>query len=111
MQMGVFRLTTAGTGGGTSAPPALDTTDAACGATAMTLPTGKGTEGALLWAGGVPIFNPVTSPGVLMGVQSPPLLKPIRIPAGTANGIAVKNITAVAGGSAALNIYFFEANY
>src|ERR1044071_6233690 len=43
----LLRLTTAGTGGGTITPQQHDSTnDSAAGATAMTLPTVKGTEGA-----------------------------------------------------------------
>src|SRR3989304_5291143 len=47
MQTALYRLTTAGTGGTSVTPQALDPTDTP-GATAMTLPSSKGTEGALI---------------------------------------------------------------
>src|SRR5262245_59859384 len=47
-QINIFRLSTAGTGGTAFTPAPYDTNDAASGATSMTLPTVKGTEGVPL---------------------------------------------------------------
>lgn len=101
-EIDIFRLTTAGTGGGVVVPVPLDTTDAAAGFTCMTLPTVKGTEAA------APIYRVSAQFTQTIAAQSGgkqgPLLavidfdtlrgKALRIPAGTANGIAIKNITA-----------------
>lgn len=107
----VFRLTTAGTGGGTVTPRPHDTTEAAAGAVGMTLPTAKGTEGVGLdeenfW------FNTAAIPGegVYEWVEQP-RMKPLIIPAGTANGIALKNPTALATASVTCTIWFVETSF
>jgi len=97
------RLTTAGTGGTAITPSAYDQSDATVGASAMTLPTAKGTEGAVPWrqasyftqtpGAGAVAFAPLVD---YVSGRSP-LAKPIRIPNGTANGLAIRNDTAIAG--------------
>ena len=97
------RLTTAGTGGTAITPAILDAADSASGATAMTLPTVKGTEGPVPWrsnswmiqtpAVGLPVWAPVFD----FRASENGLYKPIRIPVGAANGLAVRNDTGVAG--------------
>lgn len=118
-EIDIFRLTTAGTGGTAVTPLPLDTTDAASGATCMTLPTVKGTEAAQ------PIYRVsaqflqtiATQPG---GRQANLIAffdfdtlrgKALRIPAGAANGIAVKNITARAAGTVFVVVRLTEANF
>lgn len=113
------RLTTAGTGGGALSVPALDSVDAAAGAAGMSLPAVKGTEGVVLYTGSVALIQ-------TMGASAPaapwPLLvevdfeklrgKALRIPAGVANGIALKNFGAgVAAATVAVNVVFAEANF
>jgi hypothetical protein len=116
-RLGLYRLTTAGTGGSARTPNPLDTTDTAADATAMTLPTAKGTEGAELWLQTgmfiqtVPTGGPSHAP-ILMELDFEDLRsKSIRIPAGTSNGIALKNIEAIAGASVVVTAEFIERSY
>lgn len=116
--MNVVRLTSAGTGGGVPAIAPVDTTDAAAGATAMTLPTVKGSEGAAVDQS-VGYF--VQTVSASLGIPLAALIydidfrgprgKVLRIPAGTANGIAVKQRTAVAAATVVLAVELFEAPY
>lgn len=110
----VLRLTTAGTGGTGVTAAKYDTADAAAGAAGMTQPTIKGTESTVLYRDRFALrqTNPV-SPGVSESaswIQSPGA-KGIIIPAGTANGIAVKNIVAAAGASVDITVEFVEMAY
>ena len=96
----IFRLSTAGTGGTAVTPRPYDSADAASGATAMTLPSSKGTEGVqlyqeALWMGTAAIptaNNRMEWPNIVYGG-----MKPIVIPAGTSNGVAIKNPGGLAG--------------
>lgn len=111
------RLTTAGTGGGALAPSPFDTTDAASGATAMTLPSAKGTEAAVIASAGAYFMQTVAATvppqATLLAEWDFDLLrgKALRIPAGTANGLVVKNRTAVAGAQVLIGLTFSEANF
>jgi hypothetical protein len=112
MEIDIFRLSTAGTGGTAITPRPYDTADAAAGATAMTLPTAKGTEGVLVYAQGV-----IWGTAALLS-QKPefvwtqqPNTKPLLIAAGTSNGIAIKNITGVATATAIVTVEFVETNF
>ena len=118
-EIDLFRLTTAGTGGTVVTPLPLDTTDAASGATCMTLPTVKGTEAAN------PIYRISAQFTQTIATQSGgkqgSLLafwdfdtlhgKALRIAAGTANGVCIKNITARAAGTVFTVWRFTEANF
>lgn len=112
----IFRLTTAGTGGTSTASVAFDTTAGAAGGAAMTLPTAKGTEGSRMWIGDAQLTQTVSAtPGkdallfdLLFDGEHLPAL---RVPAGASNGIAFKNVTAVAGASIAVNVWWSEANF
>lgn len=102
LTVGIYRLTTAGTGGTAITPQKLDNGDAASGATAQTLPTAKGTEGSLLevltmWPIQTAATSGVPGPGPFCEWVSRTDIKPIIIPAGTSNGIALKVITGRAG--------------
>jgi hypothetical protein len=111
----IYRLTTAGTGGNSQTPAKHDTADAASGATAMTLPTAKGTESTLLQQVAM-VYRQVVS-----ATQSQvddawewfqmPNSKPLIIPAGTANGIAVKTTTAHASTDVNVIIEFVETSF
>jgi hypothetical protein len=113
----VGRLTTAGTGGtAQAAAQALDSTDAACGATCMTLPTVKGTEAATSVRNGtfgVIQTAPTAGPLPLVAVIDFSALrhKSLRIPIGVANGIHVKNIDAAAATTFHIEIDFVEATF
>jgi hypothetical protein len=117
VDIAVLRLSTAGTGGSSITPAPLDTTDSASGATAMSLPTGKGTETTTLM-GGIAYFAQT----ILATVQPAPSLvweydadrsrsKPIIIPAGTSNGIAIKLGPATAGASVQISVTLDESNF
>lgn len=114
----LLRLTTAGTGGTVLGVGTLDPADAAAGATAMSLPTVKGTEGTGLWRGQV-YFNQtlptsLTTPGglLILDLDFDKLrIKPPIIAAGAANGIALKNNSAIAAGTVAVQVYVTEASY
>jgi hypothetical protein len=112
----LFRLSTAGTGG-TALTPAPHDADPASGATAMTLPTVKGTEGTIVGIATAQFIQTVPTGGV----GAAPLLaswdfdnlkaKGLRIPAGATNGIAIKNATATAAATVVVEVVFVEANY
>lgn len=112
----LFRLTTAGTGG-TAFTPAPISNEAASGASSMTLPTAKGTEGTLVGIRASQFIQTVPTGGN----GTAPLLaewdfeklrgKALRIPAGAANGLAIKNPTAVAGASVVIEVVLAEANF
>jgi hypothetical protein len=114
MDFAVLRLTTAGTGGTAITPRPYDTADAAAGATAQTLPTAKGTEGVFLWQEGFWFATaaiPATGSKDFIEWVQLPGSKPIIIPAGTTNGIAIKNTGAVAASSVSVDIEFVETNF
>jgi hypothetical protein len=113
LAMALFRLTTAGTGGGAglSNGPA-DTADAVAGATIMTLPTTKGTEGSRLldWTIALAAANPVTSDSRWVW-EANANHKPIYIPAGTSNGLAFSIRTGVATSTITILLEYDEANF
>lgn len=88
----VYRLTSAGTGGTSITARPLDSADAAAGCTAMSKPTSNGTQGVEVlrrgawWGTSATPSNPT-----LLTWEPPPGSKPLIIPAGTANGIALTN--------------------
>jgi hypothetical protein len=114
----VTRLTTAGTGGTAITPAPFDASDAASGATAMTLPGVKGTEGAVLDIASSYFVQTISAS---LGVpQSAELcrfdydrrrVKAIRITAGVTNGIAVKIRAATAGATVHVAAYIRERNF
>jgi hypothetical protein len=113
MEFQFVRLTTAGTGGGAITPAKFDNADAASGATAQTLPTSKGTEGAVLkdTAAYLMTAATITSPVPSLLWEQLPGSKPIIIPAGTANGIAIKNVGALATATMYIEVEFVETSF
>ena len=115
-QVDLFRLTTAGTGGTVITPAVMDPAEAAAGATAMVLPTAKGTEGVLIRRA-VPYLLQTVAASI--GTMGPiidwdfdrPRSKPLIIAAGTANGMAVKWVSAAAAGQVQVNVIFDESNF
>lgn len=108
----VLRLTTAGTGGTSVTARPYDSADAAAGGGGMTLPSAKGTEGVILWdqalwlgTGAIPVNN-----NSMEWIQLPNS-KPILIPAGTSNGIAIKNTIGVATSTVDISIEFVETAF
>jgi hypothetical protein len=114
-QFQVLRLTTAGTGGTAIAVSALDTADAAAGATAMTLPTVKGTEGTAIMRPTAIVTQTAPVAGgssLLLDLDFQSLRgKSLRIPAGAANGIVLKIISATAAATVFPQIEVTEANF
>lgn len=110
----VLRLTTAGSGGGAVTPAPYDTTDTA-GATARTLNSTKGTESTVLMQVAM-VYRQAVSATTAQSDDfwewtQHPGMKPIIIPAGTANGIAIKTITAVAGATINVIVEFIETSF
>jgi hypothetical protein len=109
----INRLTTAGSGGTGVTPRPFDTADTAT-ATAIGLPSSKGTEG-------VTLFNPrihVRSAAHTNGAEGDswewvqhPGLKPLIIPAGTANGICIKTTASYGTASLSVTIEFAETTF
>lgn len=114
----LVRLSTAGTGGTAITPAPLDTTDSASGATAMTLPTAKGTETTTVGVAGS-FFNQTASAGnpasrsLVAEWDFDEMLrtKALRIPAGAANGMALKNRTAIAAATVLVECTLVEATF
>lgn len=110
------RLSTAGTGGGVEVVAPLDASDAASGATCMTLPTVKGTVGALVGFRTCYLMQTIAASAQL---QAPlldwdfdrPRQKPLIIPAGAANGICLQWNTATAGATVLFEVWLGESNF
>lgn len=115
----VLRLTSAGTGGTSVTPSPLDTTDAASGATGMTLPTAKGTESTALWRASSSLTQTVATQNA--GSDNTKILdldfdklfhgKCPRIAAGTSNGICLKQVTGAAAATVYVVATISEATY
>jgi hypothetical protein len=92
----IYRLSSAGTGGTVLTPSPLDPSDAGSGATVMTLPSAKGTEGVLIHSTSSNTSSTSTIPmGKMFEIDFDRELrmKGLIIPAGASNGIAIKSIT------------------
>jgi hypothetical protein len=113
----LIRLTSAGTGGSVLSPFPHDTNDPGSGATVMQLPTVKGTEvgtymdiAEAYWLQTLPTavdFNALRCVWQWNGTRE----KALRIPAGSANGLALKSLNALAGATAVVTIRYSEANF
>lgn len=106
-QWQLVRLSSAGTGGTSYTPRNVDNADPAAGATAMTLPSAKGSEGFIPWTDTVLTHAVAATVGlnpIFDRSWGDPQTKTIWILPGTSNGIALKNITASAGGT-----YYIQA--
>jgi len=113
----LLRLTTAGTGGGGGAVGLLDPADSAAGAVGMTLPTTNGTEGTLVGAERSAILKQTVAAGdigqliVAEWVFDTLRSKGLKIAAGTANGIVIKNMVGIAAATVWAEIVLTEANF
>lgn len=104
----LVRLTTAGTGGSAvTGPNPFDTSSPAAGAVGKVSPSPKGTEGAIIEDEFMTIVAALpTQPGIVWDYWD----SPIVIPAGAANGIAIKSIGfAATGAGCTFKIYFDES--
>jgi hypothetical protein len=113
MQLQLFRLTTAGTGGTSITPRRFNMGDAAAGATAMTLPTAKGTESDQLYERAMFLSTAAvpTGPLGMWEWTQHPGEEPIIIPAGTSNGLVIKNVGAVATATCSMTVEFTETSW
>ena len=111
----VLRLTSAGTGGSAVTPAKYDPADGAAGATAMTLPSSKGSESSVLHRFVLPLRQAILATGAqvddIWEWEQHPGMKPIIIAAGTSNGIAIKILSGAAGATMVATIEFTEANF
>ncbi len=112
----LVRLTTAGTGGTAITPSKLDTADSASGATAMTLPSSKGTESTFIGRKDLIMRQAIAATATqpeenLEWTFGENGTKPLIIQAGTSNGIAIKNGTAIAAGTVIMYVKFTETSY
>lgn len=111
----LVRLTTAGTGGTAITPRPPDSADAAAGATAMTLPTVKGTEGVQLWGWRVMLRQAFLATAAQADEQPDwvpaPSAKGFLIPAGAANGVAIKSTGGVAGATVSIYVDIVETAF
>lgn len=110
----IKRLSTAGTGGTALNVLAHDTADVAAGATAQTAPTVKGTVGSIMrrlicvYPSAWPTSGGETA--LIADLKfGDDVAKAIRIPAGTANGLAIVQATAIANASVYVNVEFVES--
>lgn len=108
----IYRLSTAGTGGSVATPNVRDPADAAAGATAMALPTVKGTETTLVAVRRTLVHTTLATVGVndLIFDFSHLRSKALWIAAGTSNGIAVKNLTADATNTYDIEVELVETD-
>jgi hypothetical protein len=94
----------------------MDPAEAASGATAMTLPTVKGTEGVNValaapymiqtLGASTPFANPIVTWDFDRMRTKPPI-----IAAGVANGFAIKNVTAIAAATVTVMVWIDETNF
>ena len=114
-QLSLYRLSTAGTGGGSVTPRPYDTADSASGATAMTLPSSKGTESLELFRIAMNWRQTIATTGTQSDDSwqwtQHPGMKPIIIAAGTSNGLALKALSGIAGCTVNVIIEFVETAY
>lgn len=111
----ILRLSSAGSGGSAVTPAKFDTADGAAGATAMTLPSSKGTETTLLMPMAMDLRQAVLATSAQMDDSwewtQLPGQKPIIIAAGTSNGICVKNTAGFAAATVNVIIEFVETTF
>lgn len=116
LEVRLYRLTTAGTGGGALVPQPLEQGEVASGATAMTLPTAKGTEAALIAVAKPYLMQTLAASAqlnqpIVVWDFDRPRSKSLVINAGAANGIAIKNVNAVAGASIGVMVWLDESSF
>ena len=107
----VYRLSTAGTGGSAVTIAGHDSSDTYAGA-AATLPTAKGTEGALLHAFviGVNASTPTMMPQSFVWEEHQQA-KPFIFGPATTNGIAFKVVAGLPAGTVYMNVEIVTTSY
>ena len=102
------RITSAGTGGTSVTPAKYDNGDSASSATAQTIPTSKGTESTVIWQKRMQLRQSYATFNEQILWEQLPNTKPIIIPSGTSNGIALKVVTGQAGATVDVTVEFVE---
>jgi hypothetical protein len=111
LKVALYRLTTAGSGGSSIGEGAYDDADSYSG-DIQSLPSTKGTEGALLWTGYLPLDAAYAGFGPRKLEWSvKPYAKPIIFGVDTADGLAFKVIDAVASAAVCINAEFVTTSY
>lgn len=108
----IIRITAVTPSGGTAITPRPhDSADAAAGAVSQANPTTKGTVGVTLFRRRIPLVaaQPTGAPIVIW--EESPLTKPILIPTGATNGIAVAAVAGIATATCDITIEFVETNF
>jgi hypothetical protein len=107
----MYRVNTAPTGGTSVTPTPYDTGDSACGATSAYLPTGAGglTNRVNVGVIGLTAAAPSNNKIEFLYPTSGP--KSLIIPAGTGNGIVIRNVTGANTGTIVGEIIFQEASF
>lgn len=108
------RLSTAGTGGTAITPSPHLAADGASGATFMTLASSKGTEGVSLGEYVRLLHQTIATVGINPVLEldfTRSRSKALWIAAGTSNGIALKNVTAVSPATVHISCEFVEASW
>jgi len=112
LSMSFVRLTSAGSGGTSIGVAAYDSASDTGTATAQSLPSSKGTETSILLYPTLPLRQAVGAtaqpPAARWEWTPAPGCKPIIIPAGTSNGVALKVIAGVAGATISATVEFTE---
>ena len=118
LELGVYRVSTAGTGGTTISARPFDAGDTdPYGGTFMTLPTVKGTEGNKLLLGRLALYAAAPTASNMNIWRWPDdgmpadLMKPIIIAPAVAGGIAVKDINGIATATVDIEIGFTVTSY
>jgi hypothetical protein len=106
----IVRLSTAGSSGTAVTVGAMDSADTYAG-TVQTLPSSKGTEGALLWQGrlALPSALPVVIPPPFY--EAHPHAKPIVFGTATTAGIAFKLVTGISSCTVDIVAEFITTSY
>lgn len=113
----IRRLTTAGTGGTALSADYLEPGDTGASIAGMSLPTVKGTEGGVrLWLGSYTMMQTAPTAGgsaLMFDIDFDKLMrhKSLIIAAGVANGICLKNITAIAAATIYYVVYYTETTF
>jgi hypothetical protein len=110
----IIRITTAGTGGTTVTARPHDSGDSAFGGACMSgiASANSGTEGVTLRRGRLAVVaaQPVNMDSSWSWIQHP-LTKPIIIPAGTSNGIEIKNVVGRASVTVDIHVELVETSW
>jgi hypothetical protein len=110
-ELSIFRLSTAGSGGGAITARPYDSADAAFGGTIQTLPSSKGTEGVELWHDRLWLTNSIAAQPNSVEWVARPGQKPIIWGSATTDGIALKIVTGIATSTLDVMVEFTNLAY